>query len=115
MRRRDFLLMLASAAVGVVVRPAWRLAEAKEIEVTKTDEEWRRLLTPAQYQVLRHEATEPAGSSSLLYEHRKGVLSAPLANCRFLVSDQVRKRDRLAELLESESKARWAPNSTGVF
>jgi len=73
MRWRDFLFMLASAAVGGVVLPAWRLAEAEEIEVTKTDEEWRRLLTPAQYQVLRHEATEPAGSSSLLYEHRKGV------------------------------------------
>ncbi len=73
MRRRDFLSMLASAAVGGVVPPARRLAEAEEIEVTKTDEEWRRLLTPAQYQVLRHEATEPAGSSSLVYEHRKGV------------------------------------------
>ena len=73
MRRRDFLSMLASAAVGGVVLPARRLAEAEEIEVTKTDEEWRRLLTPAQYQVLRHEATEPAGSSSLVYEHRKGV------------------------------------------
>ncbi len=73
MRRRDFLSMLASAAVGGVVPPARRLAVAEEIEVTKTDEEWRRLLTPAQYQVLWHEATEPAGSSSLVYEHRKGV------------------------------------------
>src|ERR1017187_4497004 len=43
------------------------------IEVTTTAEEWRRLLTPAQYQVLRHEATEAAGSSPVLYEHRKGV------------------------------------------
>ena len=41
--------------------------------MTKTDEEWRRLLTPAQYQVLRHEATERPGSSALLREHRKGV------------------------------------------
>jgi SelR domain len=40
---------------------------------SKTDEEWRRLLTPGQYQVLRHEATEPAGSSQLLYEDHKGV------------------------------------------
>ena len=43
--------------------------------MTKTDEEWRRLLTPAQYQVLRHEDTEPAGSSPLLDEHRKGVFA----------------------------------------
>ena len=73
MRRRDLLWVLASAAVGGVVFSARFLAEAEELGVTKTNEEWRRLLTPAQYQVLRHEATEPAGSSPLLHEHRKGV------------------------------------------
>ena len=72
MRRRDLLGVLA-ATVGGVVLSTRLLAEAEELEVTKTDEEWRRLLTPAQYQVLRHEATEPADSSPLLYEHRKGV------------------------------------------
>lgn len=72
MRRRDLLGVLA-ATVGGVVLSTRLLAEAEELEVSKTDEEWRRLLTPAQYQVLRHEATEPAGSSPLLHEHRKGV------------------------------------------
>jgi peptide-methionine (R)-S-oxide reductase len=57
------------------VFPTWLLAEAEKLEVTKTDEEWRRLLTPAQYQVLRHEDTEPAFSSPLLHEHRKGVFA----------------------------------------
>ena len=75
MLRRDLLSMMALAAVGGAVLPAWLLAEAEELEVTKTDEEWRRLLTPAQYQVLRHEATEPASSSPLLDEHRKGVFA----------------------------------------
>src|ERR1700732_4536319 len=73
MLRRDLLSMMALAAISGAVLPAWLLAEAEKLEVTKTDEEWRRLLTPAQYQVLRHEATEPAGSSPLLNEHRKGV------------------------------------------
>ena len=73
MHRRDLLFMLASAAVGGVAVSAWLLAKAEEFEVTKTDEEWRRLLTPDQYQVLRHEATERAFSSPLLNEHRKGV------------------------------------------
>jgi peptide-methionine (R)-S-oxide reductase len=41
--------------------------------VTKTDEEWRHLLTPDQYQVLRHEGTEPPDSTALLHELRKGV------------------------------------------
>jgi peptide-methionine (R)-S-oxide reductase len=75
MLRRDLLSMMAVAAVGGVVLPAWLLAEAEKLEVMKTDEEWRRLLTPAQYQVLRHEDTEPAFSSPLLDEHRKGVFA----------------------------------------
>ncbi len=75
MLRRDLLVMAGMAVVGGVVLPAWLLAEAEEFEVTKTTEEWRRLLTPAQYQVLRQEDTEPAGSSPLLREHRKGVFA----------------------------------------
>ncbi|MGB6175226.1 MAG: peptide-methionine (R)-S-oxide reductase MsrB [Methylocella sp.] len=75
MLRRDLLAMLALAAAGGFVFPTWLLAEAEELQVTKTDQEWRRLLTPAQYQVLRHEATEPAFSSPLLGEHRKGVFA----------------------------------------
>ena len=73
MHRRDLLSMMASATAAVAVLPAPLWAEVEEFEVNKTDAEWRRLLTPAQYQVLRREDTEPAGSSPLLYEHRKGV------------------------------------------
>lgn len=42
-------------------------------EVTRTDEEWRRLLTPAQYDVLRKHGTERAFSSPLEGEKRAGV------------------------------------------
>ena len=41
MHRRDLLLMFAVAAVAL---PVWLLAKAEETKVTKTDEEWRRLL-----------------------------------------------------------------------
>ncbi len=75
MLRRDLLSVMALVAVGGAVLPAWLLSEAEELEVTKTDEEWRRLLTPAQYQVLRQEATERAFSSPLLDEHRKGTFA----------------------------------------
>jgi len=39
----------------------------------KTDEEWRRELTPEQYRVLRCHGTERAGASALNDEHREGL------------------------------------------
>jgi peptide-methionine (R)-S-oxide reductase len=42
-------------------------------EVTKTEAEWRKLLTPQQYYVLRDHGTERAGTSPLDKEKRKGV------------------------------------------
>ena len=45
MLRRDLLSMLALTVVGGFVFPTWLLAEADQLEVTKTDEEWRRLHT----------------------------------------------------------------------
>ena len=42
-------------------------------EVVRTDDEWRRILTPAQYAVLRNHATERPGSCALLAEHRPGT------------------------------------------
>ena len=41
--------------------------------IERADEEWRSLLTPEQYRVLRHEATERAGTSPLNHEKRSGT------------------------------------------
>jgi peptide-methionine (R)-S-oxide reductase len=85
MTKRDFLLTGASAAaLAVVGRYALRdfttPASAETFEVTKTDAEWKKILTPDQYEVLRHEGTEAPGSSPLLKEHRKGVFSCAGCN-----------------------------------
>jgi peptide-methionine (R)-S-oxide reductase len=46
---------------------------AKHYAVTHTDAEWRGLLTPEQYEVLRGHGTERPGSCALLYEKRPGA------------------------------------------
>lgn len=42
-------------------------------KIDKTDAEWRELLPRDSYQVLRHEATEPPGTSHLNEEWREGT------------------------------------------
>jgi len=43
--------------------------------VQKTDEEWRKTLTPEQFHVLREHGTERAGTSPLNKEKRKGAFA----------------------------------------
>jgi len=44
----------------------------QNFQIAKTDEEWRRELTPEEYRVLRGHGTELAGTSPLNEEHRAG-------------------------------------------
>jgi peptide-methionine (R)-S-oxide reductase len=46
---------------------------AERFPVTHTDAEWRKLLTPEQYQVLRGHGTERPGTCALNYEKRAGT------------------------------------------
>jgi len=46
---------------------------APSYPVQHTDAEWRKLLTPEQYRVLRQHGTEAPGSCALLHEKRPGA------------------------------------------
>jgi peptide-methionine (R)-S-oxide reductase len=47
----------------------------KAYPVTHSDSEWRRILTPEQYEVMRSHGTEAPGSCALLLEKRRGKFS----------------------------------------
>ena len=69
--RRQFAWGGAGAATVFTGR-ALAVSEEK-FEVTRTEEEWKKRLTPEQFYVLRKEGTERPGSSPLNKEKRKGT------------------------------------------
>jgi peptide-methionine (R)-S-oxide reductase len=102
MRRRIFLAgLMGSAAFGA--------SFASAFEVTKTDAEWKKILSPAAYDVLRHEGTEAPYTSPLNKEHRKGIFAC--AGCGL---------DLYSSDTKFESKTGWPsfwrplPNAVGT-
>jgi peptide-methionine (R)-S-oxide reductase len=79
--RRTFFTRGAALAVGGFAAfqglglGQSRAAGPQAFEVTHTDDEWRKLLSPSQYAVLRQEGTERPFSSPLNKEHRKGLFA----------------------------------------
>jgi peptide-methionine (R)-S-oxide reductase len=86
--KKRYFLWAATAAVGTVwLSHRWPASSASinanaqanangstnRFEITKPEAEWRRILTPEQFAVLRQHATEPPGTSPLNQEHGKGT------------------------------------------
>src|SRR5688572_28818770 len=80
--RRQFLTF-AAVTVGLAPVVAWlarpsaatntTMSDTQKFPVEKTDAQWRASLTPDEYRVLRGHSTEPAGTSPLNHEKRKGT------------------------------------------
>jgi peptide-methionine (R)-S-oxide reductase len=60
----------------------------EQFDVVKSDEEWRKILTPEQYQVLRRHGTEHPGSCALLREKRPGTFSCAGCGQPLFVADR---------------------------
>jgi peptide-methionine (R)-S-oxide reductase len=77
--RRKLLWTGTAIAGGLMVTACFgggeAIADNDVYEVTRTDAEWRKLLAPEAYEVLRHESTEAPGTSPLEAEARKGIYS----------------------------------------
>jgi peptide-methionine (R)-S-oxide reductase len=79
--RRQFAigaLVLAAAGLGLgLIRRGFRASAAapETFEVNHTPEEWKRILTPEQYAVLREADTERPFTSPLNKEKREGIFA----------------------------------------
>jgi peptide-methionine (R)-S-oxide reductase len=95
--KRQFLVSGASfaavaGAAGLFgIRHARSANTGEVFEITKTEEEWRAILTREQYAVLREEGTERAGTSPLLEEYREGTFNC--AGCDLPVFSSETKFD----------------------
>lgn len=70
MTRRE--LMKTTAGAGLLAALG-RSAQAETFDITRTDAEWREMLTPFEYKVMRKEGTERAFTSPLNDEKRAGL------------------------------------------
>ncbi len=118
MNRRRFLECAAAAAAASAVPPLFAAdAPAFIGKVVKTDEEWRVLLTPVQFHVLREEGTERAFTSPLNDEKRKGTFVC--AGCALPLFESKTKYDSgtgwpsfwdcIPGRVETKVEMRWLP------
>ncbi len=68
--RRETFGMFGCAAFLAGLGPA-----RAEEKLVRSDAEWRKILTPDQFEILRRDGTERPFTSPLLHEERKGVFA----------------------------------------
>ena len=92
MDRRSFLKSALVAGFGALfVTATSREVNAEDtpetFEVTKTDEEWKRILTTEQYNVLRHEATEAPFKNAYFNQKTHGIYHCAGCDLELFSSD----------------------------
>lgn len=88
MQRRNFLGLLMMGSAGVCLGGPAAFAA---YPVARSDAEWKKMLSPAAYDVLRHEGTETPYSSPLDMNYKKGTYSC--AGCGTALFSSTTKYD----------------------
>lgn len=88
MNRRSALALAGLSLLAMAAAARTSLAEGAVFEITRTPEEWKKLLSPEAYATLREEATEPPHTSALLNEHRKGTFTCAGCDLALYSSEQ---------------------------
>jgi peptide-methionine (R)-S-oxide reductase len=97
MNRREIIGMAGVGVVAAVLAGRFALSHTSatppddRFPVRHSDAQWRTMLSPASYQVLRQAGTERPFTSPLLAEHRNGVFHC--AGCNNAVYDSRTKYD----------------------
>ena len=89
--RRSFLGLIGAAAVGALLFTRAKDAPAARFAVAHSDAEWRRILGPQRYPILREGGTERAFTSPLNNEHRNGTFTC--AGCALPLFSSATKFD----------------------
>ncbi len=79
--------LLVSSAIGLTSGQIAASHATETFEIVHSDAEWRKLLTPVQYAVLRKAATERPFTSPLLDEHRHGTFTCAGCELALFSSD----------------------------
>ncbi|KPH04595.1 peptide-methionine (R)-S-oxide reductase [Rhizobium acidisoli] len=75
LNRRLLLMTTVFGALAVRASLAGKAIAGETFAVMHTEDEWRKLLTPDQFVILRQAGTENPFTSALLHEERKGTFA----------------------------------------
>jgi peptide-methionine (R)-S-oxide reductase len=93
MKKRYFMqtgaafLSAAWLSPSLFLRSSAMAATNEQFEVTKTEAEWRKILAPEAFQVLRKHGTERAGTSSLDKNYAQGTYYCAACDLALFKSD----------------------------
>ena len=87
--RRSFIVITTMSILKFILKPkkAFALSTASQEEWNLSKEEWKNILTPETYYILREEGTERAFTSKLNNEKRKGIFYCAGCNLPLFTSD----------------------------